>query len=179
MTVSSGPGASIDARFFHWLHRLLAGIVAAVLFFMMALTFVDVFARYLFSAPVPGGFELIEFSMAVLVFSALPLVTRDDGHIVVSMFDGVFRHRLGWFRRLIVLGVSMFIVGMISDRMWVQGNLLREGQHVTGFLEWPVFPIAYIMSGFSALTVLILLGMMWRHVRGGGEPPRASLDSSV
>ncbi len=179
MTVSLGPSASIDARLFRWLDRLLTGIVATVLFFMMALTFVDVFARYLFSAPVPGGFELIEFGMAFLVFSALPLVTRDDGHIVVSLFDGVFRHRLGWLRRLIVLGLSTFIVGMISDRMWVHGDLLREGQHVTGFLEWPVYPIAYVMSVLSGLTVLILLGMLWRHVRGDGEPPRPSLDSSV
>jgi hypothetical protein len=58
-----------------WLRRGLGGLASALLFFMMALTFVDVVGRYLFNTPVYGGFEMTEVALATLIFAGLPLVT--------------------------------------------------------------------------------------------------------
>ena len=48
-------------------------------------TFCDVFARYVFSAPFTFTVELTEISMALIVFLGVGLVTHDDGHINVDV----------------------------------------------------------------------------------------------
>lgn len=164
---SAGPGAGGGTWPGALIRRALSAVMAALIFAMMGLTTVDVGARYLFAAPLPGGFEIMQFMMALLIFSALPLVTWNDGHIVVSIFEGWFRGRIRYVHRTFVLMVSAGAVGLISWRMWRQGDVLAEGQQITGFLEWPIAPLAYVMSGLGAVTLVILLIMIWQHLRGG------------
>lgn len=145
---------------------VLGGIMAFVVFAMMALTTVDVTARYVFSAPVPGGFEIMQFMMALVIFTALPLVTWNGGHIVVSIFDGFFKGAVRYVQRLFALTVSAVAIAVICWRMWKQGDVLADGDQITGFLEWPIAPIAYAMSVLAAITLVIVLVLIWRHLRG-------------
>ena len=57
------------------LEKLLGLISAVVLFLMMIITTVDVFGRYVLNKPLPGGFEMTEMALAVLIYAALPLVS--------------------------------------------------------------------------------------------------------
>jgi TRAP-type C4-dicarboxylate transport system permease small subunit len=165
------PGPSDATGRLSWLDRGLLIIVAIVMFAMMALTFVDVFARYLFASPVPGAFEIIQFLMALAIFCALPVVTRKNGHITVSIFDALMVGRIGWVRGLCVLLFDALVVALIAFQMWRQGDQLREGQHITGFLEVPIAPIAYAMSVLSWITLVVIAGMVWRHLRGTQSHP--------
>ena len=166
MEGEEAPGTSSAAGRLSWLDRTLLVIVATIMFAMMALTFVDVFMRYLFSAPIPGAFEIIQFMMALVIFCALPVVTRKEVHITVGLFEAFMVGRVGWIRRLGVLLFSAAVVTLLAYQMWMQGNQMREGQHITGFLEMPIAPIAYAMSVLSAVTLIVLVGMIWRHLRG-------------
>ncbi len=161
---SERPGSTIGARLATVTRRSLSAILAFVVFAMMALTTVDVGARYLFSAPLPGAFEIMQFMLALLIFSALPLVTWNNGHIAVSIFEGWYRGRIRYVQRLFVLVVSAGVVGLVSWRMWQQGDVLAEGQQITGFLEWPIAPIAYAMSVLAGITLVVLLVMIWQHL---------------
>jgi TRAP-type C4-dicarboxylate transport system permease small subunit len=150
--------------FVAWLKRALAGAVALVLFAMMLLTVVDVVGRYVLHRPVAGSFELMQFMLAVLVFTALPLVTVDRAHITVSLFESTG----GWpgrALRLFVLALSAMALALIAGRMWKQGDLLRETQAITGYLFWPIAPIAYFASALSALALVLLLaeGSGWKR----------------
>jgi hypothetical protein len=49
---------------------------------------------------------------------------------------------------------------------------MAEGQHVTGFLEWPIAPVAYFMSLLSGLTTVILAVITLRKLGAGGAAPR-------
>ena len=159
------PGTTPVTGRLTWLDRALLVIVATIMFAMMALTFVDVFARYLFAAPIPGAFEIIQFMMALVIFCALPVVTRKESHITVGLFEAFMVGRVGWVRRLGVLLFSALVVLLLAYQMWRQGDQLREGQHITGFLEVPIAPIAYAMSVLSWITLIVLAGMIWRHLR--------------
>ena len=172
MDHEEAPGTHSATGRLSWLDRALSIIVATIMFAMMALTFVDVFARYLFAAPIPGAFEIIQFMMALVIFCALPVVTRKEVHITVGLFEAFMVGRVGWIRRLGVLLFSALVVTLIAYQMWIQGNQMREGQHITGFLEVPVAPIAYAMSVLSWVTLIVLVGMIWRHVRGASSQPR-------
>ncbi|SVB94388.1 uncharacterized protein METZ01_LOCUS247242, partial [marine metagenome] len=46
------------------LDKVLGFLAALVLMLLMIITFIDVLGRYLFSAPLPGAFELTEIMMA-------------------------------------------------------------------------------------------------------------------
>ena len=63
----TSPIVILLSRWAAWFNRVLAGISNIVLFAMMVLTFVDVWARYGFNAPIPGGFEITEFLLVILV----------------------------------------------------------------------------------------------------------------
>jgi TRAP-type C4-dicarboxylate transport system permease small subunit len=172
MASEETPGTEVATGRLSWLDTGLLVVVAAVMFAMMALTFVDVFARYLFASPVPGAFEIIQFMMALVIFCALPVVTRKDAHITVGLFESFMVGRIGWVRRLGVLLFSAAVIALIAFQMWRQGDQLREGQHITGFLEVPIAPIAYAMSVLSWITLVVVVGMIWRHLRGA--PPHSS-----
>ncbi len=159
-----GPGAADirpDGRF----EAVLMTIVGTTVFLMMAITFVDVVGRYGFSAPIPGGFELIEFLMPLSIFAGLPIITRRRTHIVVSIFDRWFRGRTGEIRRLVVDAGSLAVVAFIAERMWSQGQGLAEAQIESGYLEWPIAPAAYAISVLSAVTCVVLALMLLQDVR--------------
>lgn len=148
-----------------FLSGALRGLIALDVFAMMALIFVDVFLRYLFSAPIPGGFEIIRFMLAILIFTALPLVTWAEGHIVVSVFDKFFVGRRGLIQKIGVSIVSIATLLLIAYLMWRQAESLQSSQQITGFLEWRIFPIAFFMCALSLIAVVIQLTMLWHFVR--------------
>lgn len=158
---SMKPGAGVVTRFNFIIRHALGIICAMVLFFMMLLTVIDVAGRYLLSKPLPGSFEIMEFGLAIVVFSALPLVTWDRGHITVSLLEKFLHGALARLQRLFILGGSASIMGIVSWRLWIQGDRLVASSSITGFLEWPIAPISYAMSAFSGLSFVILLGMLW------------------
>ena len=144
---------------------VLMAIVATTVFLMMAITFVDVAGRYIFSAPIPGGFELIEFLMPLSIFAGLPIITRRRTHIVVSILDRLFHGGIGEVRRLVVDGGSLAVVAFIAERMWSQGDGLAEAQIESGYLEWPVAPAAYAISVLSAVTCVVLVLMLLHDLK--------------
>ena len=144
---------------------VLMAIVGTTVFLMMAITFIDVAGRYIFSAPIPGGFELIEFLMPLSIFAGLPIITRRRTHIVVSILDRWFRGGIGEVRRLVVDGGSLAVVAFIAERMWSQGDGLAEAQIESGYLEWPVAPAAYAISVLSAVTCVVLVLMLWHDLK--------------
>ncbi len=157
--VGQHSGATDGARVSFWLRQFLGWLTGAVLFFMMILTAVDVIARFVFSNPLPGTFEIMEFSLAIVVFSAMPLVTWDQGHISVSLFEGLFQGTGRHIQQIFVMALSVIGMGIITVQMWGQGNQLDATGATTGFLLWPRAPIAYFISSFAGLSFLLLIGL--------------------
>lgn len=160
-----------------WTRRLLTALVAIVMFAMMILTTADVAGRALFNAPIRGNFEIITFLLAILVFASLPLITWDESHITVGLFERWIAGGVRRILRSVLSAASTLIVGAITYRMWIQAELMAEGQHITGLLEWPIAPIAYVMSALSALTTVILALLTWQKILGrdgdASAPPGA------
>lgn len=148
------------------LKRGLGLIAAFVLFAMMALTVVDVTGRYAFNSPVAGGFEVMQFLLAILVFTALPIVSHERGHITVSLLDALFKGAARRIQQFGVLLVSAVAMAVIAQRMWDQGNVLSDTEAITGFLQWPIAPVAYAMSVLAAVALALILLLLWRNLRG-------------
>lgn len=149
------------ARFGRSLETLLGAIAAAVLFLMMLVTAVDVAGRYLFSKPLPGGFELTEMMLAALIYCGLPLVSKRREHIVIDTFDPLMAKRVK--RGLdvladIVCSVTLAGIGWLIFRRAVR---VAEYGDTTNVLKLPLAPVAYVMGAMIVVTAAIHLWLIF------------------
>lgn len=151
------------------LDAVLTALAAAPLVVILALTFADVFARYAFASPITGSVEVIEFAMALLIFSALPLVTRSRLHVSVSLVDGVFTGRLGRARVTLCDAVSTLALGVLSWRLWTQAGDDWSAQTATVVLGWLYAPLYTAMALLAGLTCAVMAGLTLAGVLGKGE----------
>jgi TRAP-type C4-dicarboxylate transport system permease small subunit len=157
---------SADDRFGRMLDAVLGGLAAVVLFVLMMLTVVDVVGRDVFNAPLPGGFELTELMMAVLVFAALPAVTQRESHIVIDLLDFLTPRWLVVPRQVAIYVLCAAVLGLWSWRTWAWGDRMARYGDVTEFLKIPLAPVSYFISVLSAATGAIFLLLAWRYATG-------------
>jgi TRAP-type C4-dicarboxylate transport system permease small subunit len=146
--------------FLNFLHRLLEPCVAIALFFMMALTFVDVVGRYLFNSPVVGGLELTEFSMAIVIFLGLVLLTSDEGHVTVDLLDSFVPDKIKVIQKVIINLINLIVMGVLSWQLWIKAKDIAEYGDRTEFLMIPLSPLIYFMSIMTGISCLILFFIM-------------------
>lgn len=141
-------------------------IMAIVMFAMMSITTIDVAGRYLLNAPIPGGFEIVQYLMAFIVFAALPLTTASNMHLSVSLVENRLKGRALRMHRVYTLGISAIALIVIAHRIAAQGTSLSESKQVSGYLSLPLAPIAWAMTVFAVMAVVVILIMLVRAVMG-------------
>ena len=146
--------------------RALTMFSAFMMFCMMALTFADVVGRYVFNAPIGATFEIIELMLGMLIFSALPMITRDQGHITVSLFERFFQGRIKWLQQLFILLFSTVAMSFISYRMWAEMVTMRADQDVGEYLDIELWPFIGILSILGGIASIILVGLVIRYLKG-------------
>ena len=132
------------------------GIAAsALLFAMMCLTFVDVVARYLFSSPIRGGFEVTELMLLVLIFAGLPLVSHGDEHVIMDFIDRMLPTRVvaALVRIVHALVAAMFF--FLTWQMLIKAGRIAAYGDTTDVLRITVGPFVYFMAAMIGLTALV------------------------
>lgn len=159
------------ASHFSQLDRVLGFISALPLALIVALTFSDVFARYLFASPIPGASEIIQFSMAIAIFTALPLVTHAGGHITVDLFLYTLSKRTQAYLQLPCELLSGLALALIAWRLWLQAKEYTDNDTVTIVLGLEMAPLAYLMAFFAALSVIVIGLRFVQALRAVRKPP--------
>ncbi|AMG30839.1 TRAP transporter small permease [Grimontia hollisae] len=147
--------------------RVLEGIVALSLMLMMTVTTVDVVGRYFFNAPLSGGIEIIELTLAVVVFGAYPLVTWRRAHICVDLLDDHVPVSWVRLREVVINLVSTSALGLVAYKVWqLAGRALSYGDE-TDVLGIPTAYLVYFVSVMSWLSMVAALGLvvalLFRH----------------
>jgi TRAP-type C4-dicarboxylate transport system permease small subunit len=158
------PGQLRQGRFDRTIEAALGLGTACVLFSMMVLTCVDVVGRYFFNSPVQGGLELTEMMLAATIFSAMPLVTLREEHVVIDLLDSFMPDWLLRVQHIAACLVGAFALSVLTWRLWVRGEQLQTGE-TTAVLGIPVAPYAYGMSALMAFNIAILLVLAFRTPR--------------
>lgn len=164
MTLPGEPGESVSLRVVYLTTRLLGLVGAILMFSMMALTFVDVWGRYIFDSPVPGGFEVTELMMATLIFAGLPLITLHDEHITVDLFEQFFPKSLLRWRDALIGVLCTVMLAVLSYRMWLKAEEQVEYGDRTAALYIPVAPVTYFMAVAAALSCVLLMILTWAKI---------------
>lgn len=138
------------------------GILSAIpLALIVVLTFADVFARYIFSAPIRGSIEIIEYAMAMAIFTALPLVTRSRGHVSVSLIDGMIKGGVRRAKTVLCDLISAFALGLTTWRLGVQAIEDFKADSATLVLAWPHAPLYFAMAALCATATVVMLRLAW------------------
>jgi TRAP-type C4-dicarboxylate transport system permease small subunit len=146
------------------------GILSSIpLGLIVVLTFLDVFARYLISAPIKGSLEIIQYAMALSIFAALPLVTRHRGHVTVSLIDSSLGASA--LRSKVIMSdlISLVALMLMSWRLWVYAGESIEQKQQTIVLAMPQGPLVYALSFFAGLTSLLVLLDLRRQLSRTGD----------
>lgn len=140
---------------------LLCGLLAGVaLFAIMALTFFDVLGRKFASHSIPGSLELTELLMVVVIFGALPLVSRRGEHVE---FDSLDPYLPAWFRRAQAAAVHLLCACLLLGLawlMWRTGSQFLETGETTAQLQILKAPFIYGMAVLCGLTGLVHLALL-------------------
>lgn len=146
--------------------RLLGLLSALPLALIVVQTFADVFARYLFAAPIRGSVEIIQFAMALVIFTALPLVTRQRGHVTVSLIDGLLPRAGRRIQRVLCDALSLLALGVLTWRLWLQAGDDVAASTRTIVLGWPHAPLTYALCLFAAASTLAMAWLLWQSLHG-------------
>jgi TRAP-type C4-dicarboxylate transport system permease small subunit len=150
----------VSPREQRWKRRadaLLGVVASAILFAMMALTVVDVVARYVFSRPLRGAFEVTELMLLVLIFAGLPLVSFSDEHATMDFIDRILGPRSQrWLERAVQLTNAAFMF-LLMWLVWGKADRIWAYRDSTDVLRIVYGPFVYFMAVTLALAGLIHL----------------------
>jgi TRAP-type C4-dicarboxylate transport system permease small subunit len=136
--------------------RWSTGFMAAMaLFTIMWLTVFDVTGRKFLNHSVPGGLELTEVLMVVVIFGALPLVSWRNEHVVFDSLDPFIPDWVQRIQQRLVHLVCAVAFGFMAYLMVLRADRFAEYGDITVYLQLPLSPVAWMMAVFLAVTALV------------------------
>ena len=146
------------------LRQILAVIASFTLFCMLVLTVIDVVGRYFFNSPFPGGVELVEIMLAIVVFSAFSLITWSEEHICVDLLDDWFPVSLTNLRQAFINLCSAFALGLIAWKVWGLGLRSLSYGETTDVLEIPIGYVMCFVSFIGWISMVIALALAFQYL---------------
>jgi TRAP-type C4-dicarboxylate transport system permease small subunit len=161
-----------------WAGWVLGTVAATVLFAMMVLTFVDVTGRKLVTRPVYGAYEITEFLMGTLIFSALPLVTAREGHVTIDVLDHLVPARFARWQQVIVGTIASATLGFVAWQLWALSASHMRTHEVTMTLHIPHGPFSRLFAVMATLAAVACLVIVWGYLSGSRSVRSVSAGSS-
>lgn len=153
----------------HWVERyvfplngLVRKLALVILLLMMFLTVGDVVGRYLvgrlpFFQPIPGTYELTEFMLVIMVFTALGYAQIRKDHITIDALVSRFSIRTQSVIDSITYLFSLALFSLVTWQSAVFAYRLFLERDVSGILMVPIYPFVIVVAIGSFLFCLVLL----------------------
>ena len=140
--------------------RGVNGIGVTLLMGMMLLIVVDVFLRRVFSRPIMGSFEIVQFTLCMLVYLGLAYTTIQKAHISVDLLVTKFSEGTRVLIESLTLLLSLGFFILITWRNIPRGRELWLEKATSALLSIPTFPFYYVLAFGCGLLCLVLLVQM-------------------
>lgn len=136
--------------------RWTTGLMAAMaLFSIMWLTLFDVTGRKFLNHSVPGGLELTEMLMVIVIFGALPLVSWRGEHVVFDSLDHLIPP---WIKDIQNRLIELICAATFAGLAWLmmqRAQRFAEYGDTTVYLQFSIAPVAWLMAGLLLVTALV------------------------
>ena len=138
-------------------YRLLAAASALLIIMLIGVTCIDVVGRYLFNRPFGGAYELTQILLAALVFVALPLTSRDGGHVEVDLALHLFSARMQGVLARVAGIISALVLCYFAYRLVLIGlDQLHAGTR-SASLALPMAPLAFLAAASCLVSSIAVL----------------------
>lgn len=124
---------------------------------IVLLPVVDITSRWLFNAPVPGGIEIVELLLLIVVMSAIAWCALQDGHVALSFVVDRFPPLARFLFEGVTQILSIIIIGLLCYQNFVQAGITASQHETTGVLFIPYSPFIYLISAGYLLLVVVLI----------------------
>ena len=132
---------------------LLAGLALVL---MSVLTAVDVIGRSL-RMPLAAATELTEILMVVVVFCAMPVVTRRENHIVIDILDFIVPSVIRRIEAIVINLAGTVAMIAVTWRVWTLAEQSAEAGDFTAYLQLPMAPIITFVAVLTACVAAAFL----------------------
>lgn len=152
-----------------WLDRAVEFVERAAAMFLAAitaLTFVSVFLRYLFRAPLPDDFDLSRLLLGVCVFWGIACACHRGEHIQVDLLWRALPRRGRLAMDALATAVTLGFMALFAWMMLARVAATRAAGMTTFELQlplWPFYGVAWLGLG---LAVVLLAAYLRRLFRG-------------
>lgn len=141
---------SSTGRGLNWVSMVLLGILTL-------LSLIDVLGRTMFNAPIPGGYELTELVLSLLVAFGLGNSELLKKHVRVDLLMSTLstrvRKKFDMFHNLISCGIFL----LLGYRNIMHGLHLHKVGTTSGLLHIPLMPFVLVLGiGFVVIGAVFL-----------------------
>lgn len=166
-----------------WMRRgsALLGIIAAgALVVLMLATVVDVLARWITRASLPGMMELAETALVVSVFLGLAWTSVQGGHVAVTIVTERLKPALARAVSILIWALNTLILWWMSWALFmraIQSTKMSETRF--GLVQWPMWPLRWVIAIGLFFWAIVAVVNLVRVVRGRdayGEEAERVLD---
>jgi TRAP-type C4-dicarboxylate transport system permease small subunit len=141
-----------------------------LMLFMIAFTAVDVFGRIFLNKPLTGAYELVEFTMVIVIVFAMSYTQVKQGHMSVNTLVERLPRRV---ERLFIKFVNLIggcIFLLIAWQTFIKANIEKVSGTTSSVLLIVKYPFVYIaFAGFLLLTVIFALQVLLPEEEGKQE----------
>ncbi|WP_424988126.1 TRAP transporter small permease [Microbulbifer sp. S227A] len=143
-----------------YIRKITIVLGALCLVAMACVTCAEVFMRYFMRSPIFGAAELTQLLLGILVFSGMFAVTRDRGHVNVSLFEPfLLRHVRRAYRRLFDICTLVGVLAIAVILGWRVWDLTHYPES-TVVLRFPMIWIVGVMTLLAGLAVVAAIAAM-------------------
>ena len=135
-----------------------AGVVCVVV--MMALTTVDVVARYVFNSPTLWADEIASYLLIAIVFLGLAPNIRQDAHIRIDVVTNLVKGRVRAALEMFAYGVGIIFSVLLLLGVWTRfANFYDRGIISDSPLMTPLWvPMVPVLVGAAVLMLTMIVG---------------------
>ena len=138
------------------LNQILVFIGGIFLVGMIVLTCGNILFRIVW-VPIPGTFELMGYSGAVVAAFALGYTQIKKGHIAVDVLLNAFSRPVQKLVQTINLVIGFIFFGLAAWQIAIKASVLRQTGEVTETLRIIYYPFTYAVSVGCLILALVLL----------------------
>lgn len=144
--------------------KLLVTIACAALAAMMFLMAFDVVGRYFFNAPIPGGLEMVEYFMAIIVPLSVAFCAIERSHVSVDLVADRLPRSIRKVLGVFVSILSIVFVGLISWQNFAYIGEIYHSNLTSAVLKIPAYPfVAATAVGMLVYTLVLVVHLFTKN----------------
>ena len=134
---------------------------------MCAVTCADVLLRSTLNMPIYGSEEIVTIFATLTIAFALPYSHIKDVHIGVEILVRLLSKTVQNRLRIATLTCSLFIMGIITWRMFIYAGTMAQSGERSMNLELPMHYLVYILAFCFLIFSLMILKDITQSFKGG------------